>query len=107
MNPDIEDFLEAAFTSVQPISASIGRAVIEPDYESTLATGDSQQLRSQLIELLSSQVVDEIALKSQNGFEVQIPSSYQLLSSYIRRITLHADNVEGDWIEIAPPGYWI
>ena len=107
MNPDLEDFLEAAFTSIKPTSATIGRVVVEPDYDSGVIGSDSQGLRSELIELLNRQNVDGNALKSQDGFEVKIPSRYRLLSKYIRRITFHADSVEGDWVEVAPPGYWI
>ena len=107
MNPEIEDFLENAFASVKPTSDEIGRVVVEPDYESGPAADDGQQLRSELIELVTGQHVDRAALNSQDGFEVTIPSRYKLLSKYIRRITLHADSVEGDWVEVAPPGYWI
>ena len=107
MNPEIEDFLEEAFAAIKPTSDAIGRVVVEPDYESGVAAGDSQQIRGELVELLKEQSVDDNALKSQDGFEVKIQSRQQLLSKYIRRITLHADSVEGDWIEVAPPGYWI
>jgi hypothetical protein len=107
MNPDIEDFLEEAFASIKPTSDTIGRVVVEPEYESGIPTDDPQQLRGELIELLNGQSVDDDILKSHDGFEVSIPSRYQLISKYIRRITLHADSVEGDWIEVAPPGYWI
>jgi hypothetical protein len=107
MNPEIEDFLENAFASVKPTSDAIGRVVVEPDYESGPATDDGQQLRSELVELLTGQRADTAALHSQDGFAVTIPSRYELLSKYIRRITLHADNVEGDWVEVVPPGYWI
>ena len=107
MNPDLEDFLEAAFASLKPTSDAIGRVVVEPDYESGLTADESQQLRGEFTELLSGQNVEGNALKSQDGFEVKIPSSYKLLSKYIRRITFHADSVEGDWVEVAPPGSWI
>ncbi len=107
MNPDIEDFLEDAFASIMPTSSAIGRVVVEPDYESGLAGDDSQQLRGEFLELLNGQNVDGKTLQSQDGFEVSIPSRYGLLSKYVRRITLHADSVEGDWVEIAPPGNWI
>jgi hypothetical protein len=107
MNPDLEDFLEKAFASMKPTSDAIGRVVVEPDYDSGVTANDSQQLRGELIELLSGQTVDGKELKSQDGFEVKISSRYQILSKYVRRITLHADSVEGDWIEVAPPGYWI
>ena len=107
MNPDIEFFLEDAFASLPSTSPAIGRVVVEPDYESAPTPGDPQQLRSEFTKLLSGQAADDSALQSQNGLEVKIPSDYQLLSKYIRRITLHADSVEGDWIEVAPPGSWI
>ena len=107
MNLEIEDFLEAAFASIKPTSATIGRVVVEPDYEAKSATDNPQQLRGELVELLNGQSVNKGALNSRAGLEVTIPGRYQLLSKYIRRITMHADGVEGDWIEVAPPGYWI
>ena len=107
MNPDIEDFLAAAFASIEPTSSAIGRVVVEPDYDAQSAADHSQQLRGELIDLLKGQSVDDNALKSQDGLEIKIPSRYQTLCKYVRRITLHADGVEGDWIEVAPPGYWI
>ena len=108
MNLEMENFLEAAFTSIKPTSDAIGRVVVEPDYESGTPADDAQQLRNSLIELLNSQQdVDSNALQSQDGFEVKIPDHYQHLSQCIRRITLHADKIEGDWIEVAPPGNWI
>ena len=107
MNPSLEDFLEAAFTSIEPITSMIGRVVVEPDYESKESAGDSQQIRNELVELLKGQRLDSNALQSQDGLEISIPSRYQLLSKYVRRISLHADSVQGDWIEVAPPGYWI
>ncbi|MBV9306605.1 MAG: hypothetical protein JOZ45_10715, partial [Acidobacteriaceae bacterium] len=81
--------------------------VVEPDYDSGVVADDEQQLRSEFIELLNGQNVDGNALKSHDGFEVKIPDRCKLLSKYIRRITFHADSVEGDWVEVAPPGYWI
>jgi hypothetical protein len=107
MHPEIDDFLENAFASVKPTSSSIGRVVVEPDYDVGPAADDGQQLGSELTELLNEQQVDSNALNSPDGFEVKIPSHYKLLSKYLRRITLHADSVEGDWVEVVPPGYWI
>lgn len=107
MNPNLEDFLEDAFSSIKPTSGTIGRVVVEPDYDSGTAADDGQQLRSEFLKLLNEQNVDGDALKSHDGFEVKIPDRYQLLSKYIRRITFHADGVEGDWVEVAPPGNWI
>jgi hypothetical protein len=51
--------------------------------------------------------VDGDSLGSPQGVDIDIAGAYRLLRKYIRRITLHADGVEGDWIEVAPPGYWI
>jgi hypothetical protein len=107
MNTNVEFFLEDAFASLQPTSPAIGRVVVEPDYESAPAADDLQKVRGELSELLSVQNPQQSELQSQNGFEIKVPSRYQLLSKYVRRITLHADSVEGDWIEVAPPGYWI
>jgi hypothetical protein len=107
MNLEIEDFLENAFASIKPTSDAIGRVVVEPDYESGTAADDGQQLGSELTELLNEQRINKDALNSLDGFDVKIPSRYKLLSKYLRRITLHADSVEGDWVEVVPPGYWI
>ena len=107
MNPGIEDFLEGAFASIEPTSKAIGRVVVEPDYDSGNTADDPQQLRAEFLELLQSQQIDAAALNSHGGFEVKIPSRYELLFRYVRRIVFHADAVEGDWVEVAPPGYWI
>lgn len=107
MNPNLEEFLESAFSSIKPTSDAIGRVVVEPDYDSGVMAEDGPQLRSEFLELLNAQNVDGNALKSYDGFEVKIPDRYKLLSKYIRRLTFHADSVEGDWVEVAPPGNWI
>lgn len=107
MNTNVEFFLEDAFASLQPTSAAIGRVVVEPDYESAPVSSDLRQVRGELVELLNGQIPEDSQLHSQNGFKVEIPSRYQLLSKYVRQITLHADTIEGDWVEVAPPGYWI
>jgi hypothetical protein len=107
MHPDLEDFLEAAFQSVQPTSANVGRVVVEPDYEAAPSEQDGSRLASELVEVLQSQTENAAQVRSRQGQEIQIPGKYELLSRYVRRIVLHAERVEGSWIEVAPPGSWI
>jgi len=107
MNPEIEFFLEKAFGSVQPVSAAIGRVVVEPDYEVKPSGRDAGHLASELVQCVREQVFDPAALSSHKGVEIQIPGSYRLLKKYVRRITLHQDKPDGAWVEVAPPGNWI
>jgi hypothetical protein len=106
MNPDLEFFLESAFDPIQPTSSSIGRVVVEPDYDVD-PEGDPSQLTAELVDYLRTVSPDPAALATHDGYEVSVPSQYKGLSKYIRTITLHADGVEGAWIEVAPPGNWI
>src|ERR1700751_6131647 len=100
MNPDLEFFLENALESVPRTALQIGRAVIEPDYDVQPDPADCVPLREEIIRLLKAQVPDPVRLASHDGQEVQIPDAYPLVRKYIRRITLHADRVEGTWIEV-------
>ncbi|MDQ2842780.1 MAG: hypothetical protein M3Y72_17420 [Acidobacteriota bacterium] len=101
MHPELEDFLEAAFDSLHTEHGEIGRVVVEPDYDVEPEPGDSQPLAEQLTKILHGQ-----ELKG-DSVEVEIPDAYALVKKYIRSITLHSDKVEGDWVEVAPPGNWI
>ncbi|MBV9156654.1 MAG: hypothetical protein JO097_10360 [Acidobacteriaceae bacterium] len=107
MHPELESFLNSAFSSVQPTSPEIGRVVVEPDYETTPSQHDAGHLASELVQCLREQTPDPKALASHEGFEADMPGAYRLLSKYVRRITLHQDSTEGPWIEVAPPGNWI
>jgi hypothetical protein len=107
MHPDLEQFLEDAFASVQPSSPAIGRVVVEPDYDVAPDPKDAGNLASELVQCLREAKIDKTALASHEGFEIQIPSAYRLLHRYVRSVTLHANTIEGEWIEVAPPGNWI
>lgn len=107
MNPDTEDFLDAAFRSIQPTSPEIGRVVVEPDYDADPSLPDTPGLQGELIACLRAQSPDAAALASRDGFEVKIPADSQLLGKYVRKVTLHQDKLDGSWVEIAPPGNWI
>jgi hypothetical protein len=107
MHPDLEFFLEEAFQSVSPTSSEIGRVVVQPDYEVAPDPKDSGHLASELLQCLRDMTLVPAALKSRDGQSLDISGPSRLLRKYVRGITLHADAVEGDWIEVAPPGNWI
>ena len=102
MHTDIQPFLEDAFSTLTPTSNQIGRVVVEPDYEAD-AAGLSEQLKA----CIADQRIEAAGLASHDGLELKLAGDCSLLKKYIRRITLHADPVEGAWVEIAPPGNWI
>ncbi len=107
MNLELEDFLERSLASVQPVAQGIGRVVVEPDYDVDFVEEDAAKLPGELTGCIRDQRTDLLALQSPNGFEVEISPKHALLKKYVRRITLHADGVEGPWVEVAPPGNWI
>ncbi len=107
MHPDLEFFLEETFKTVEPTTAYIGRAVVEPDYDADVDLEESSALRQELMECLVAQSPLPGQLKDPDGYDVKIPAKYPVLTKYIRRITLHEDPVEGPWVEVAPPGNWI
>jgi hypothetical protein len=107
MHPDLELFLEEAFQSVRQTSSEIGRVIVEPDYEVAPDPKDAGHLASELLQCLREVKVDKKALARRQGCDIEIPGAYRLLHKYIRQISLHADTVEGDWIEVSPPGNWI
>jgi hypothetical protein len=107
MHPELEDFLEEAFDPIQATSAEIGRVVVEPDYDTAPDPGDSDRTRQELQSLLAlHKSLDEHA-DLVNGVTVEIGQEQMLLKKYLRKITLHADAVDGPWVEVAPPGNWI
>lgn len=107
MYPELEDFLEAAFKSIERTSSNVGRVVVEPDYDRTPEVSDSAALGQELKALLEAQPPAGAALTSYDGFEVKIQSDQILLKKYLRKITLHANALAGSWVEVAPPGNWI
>jgi hypothetical protein len=107
MHPDLEFFLERAFRSVGQTSLEIGRVVVEPDYDVAPDPKDAGHLTSELLQCLREAKVDKNALAAHEGYELEVRSAYRLLRKYIRRITLHGDEVQGDWVEVVPPGNWI
>lgn len=107
MHPELEDFLNTAFASIQPVSSEIGRVVVEPDYEVEPSEADASGLERELRACLREQFFDAAALASHPGFEVGIPPSYRSLNKYLRKITLHRNKLDGPWVEVAPPGNWI
>ena len=107
MYPELEDFFEAALGGVQPVAQGIGRVVDEPEYDVAPTEGDGPKLATELTGCIRDQRTDLLALQSPEGFEAEVSAKYALVKKYIRRITLHADTVEGAWVEGAPPGNWI
>jgi hypothetical protein len=107
MQPDLEFFLEDALKCVNQTAPEIGRVVIEPDYNATPDDKDAGHLASELVQCLREASVNPVSLSSRHGQDIEIPGQYRLLQKYIRRITLHANALEGEWIEVAPPGNWI
>ncbi len=107
MHPELEFFLEEAFQSVAQTSPQIGRVVVEPDYEIAPEAKDAGHLASELLQCLREADSSGLPDTGHEGLEIEILGPYRLLRKYLRRITLHADPIEGDWIEVAPPGNWI
>lgn len=107
MHPELEFFLEEAFEPVRQTSSEIGRVVVEPDYEVAPEPKDAGHLISELLQALREVEIDKTALNSHDGQTIEIPGAYRLVRKYLRNITLHRDPIEGEWIEVAPPGNWI
>jgi hypothetical protein len=107
MHPDLEDFLENAFAEIEPTSPKVGRVVVEPDYEISPDERDSAAIAGELKKLLTVQSPETDELSSFDGVEAKVRPEFGLLKKYLRRVTLHADAVDGPWIEVAPPGNWI
>ena len=104
MNPDVEFFLERVFNPARPAPETVGRVVVEPDYEACPNADDQPVLRSELNALLAEQKVRSSEVASPEGMEVVIPARFSSLAKYLRRIVLHRDRVEGPFVEVAPPG---
>ena len=98
MNPDLEFFLESAFDPIQPTSESIGRVVIDPDYNVKPDEQDRTRLANELLECLRAH---------SGGKEFSPPKQYATLAKYVREISLHDDRSDGPWVEVTPPGNWI
>lgn len=97
MHPDLDDYLEETFGAMPPV-AGIGHLVIEPDYETAPTEEDRGALVRELTECVRGHQAPE---------EFAIEARYPVLRKYVRRVSLHADVVEGSWVEIVPPGNWI
>ena len=99
MNPDLEFFLEKAFDPIQPTSETIGRVVLEPDYDIDPDEKDQAKLADELMS----------CLKGYSGAakEFAPPKEYPTLSKYVREISFHDDRLDGPWVEVNPPGNWI
>jgi hypothetical protein len=107
VHAELEDFLENAFASIHPSSSRIGRVVVEPDYNVRPDPSCASQIAQQLLDCIRNQPLTSDKLAARGGLEANIGPEYDLLRKYLRRISLHADPVDGPWIEIAPPGNWI
>jgi len=107
MHPDLEDFLESAFSEIEPTSAKVGRVAVEPDYEMSPDEHDTAAIAEELRNLLARQSPAGDQLTSFDGVEAKVGPEFGLLKKYLRRVTLHADAADGPWIEVAPPGNWI
>jgi hypothetical protein len=107
MNPDLEFFLEDAFAPIKQSFPEVGRVVVEPDYNAKFIPEDAQPLCQELRELLDRQKPSGASLHSHDGFEATIGDDYPLLQRYVRRVVLHSDEINGDWVEVMPPGNWI
>ncbi len=107
MHPELEDFLNRAFGSLEATSPKIGRVVVEPDYDAQPEEREGSVAAEQLRDCVAREALAEEALAARDGLEVKIRNEYGLLRKYVRSIRLHANAVEGSWVEIAPPGNWI
>ncbi|MBV8072280.1 MAG: hypothetical protein JO270_20425 [Acidobacteriaceae bacterium] len=107
MNPELELFLEEAFASLKQVSGQIGRVVVEPDYDAAVNAEDASALREELVAFVNSQRPPDKDLRSHDGFETPITGQFALLKKYLRRISLHSDAINGEWVEVVPPGNWI
>ncbi len=107
MHPDLDEFLERVLAPIEPVSKSIGRVVVEPDYDTEPDDRDADSLRTELTACIAALPAVSEPITSPHGREVKIDTRYSVLGKYLRHITLHRDTVEGAWVEVAPPGNWI
>lgn len=107
MDPQLEFFLEDAFSSVRPTSPRIGRVVVEPDYDISPDQRERDQLANELVRCIRKHSPNPTELASPEGYKVSVPNKYPLLAKYVRSITLHQAPAEQPWVEVAPPGNWI
>ena len=107
MDPELEFFLEDAFSSVRPTSSQIGRVVVEPDYDISPDERQRDQLADELVRCIQEHSPSPSKLGSPEGWKVNVPNKYSVLAKYVRSITLHQAPIERSWVEVAPPGNWI
>ena len=107
MDPQLEFFLEDAFSSVRPTSPQIGRVVVEPDYDISPDEKERDQLVSELVDCVQEHSPNPTELASPEGLKLNVPNRYRVLAKYVRRVTLHQAPTEWPWVEVAPPGNWI
>jgi hypothetical protein len=107
MDPELEFFLEDAFSSVRPTSSQIGRVVIEADYDISPDHEERDQLANELVRCIQEHSPSPTELASHEGWKRNVPNRYPVLAKYVRSITLHQAPTERPWIEVAPPGNWI
>lgn len=106
MNPEIETMLEDAFEPIQPVSTTVGRVAVEPDYESGLTPAETPQIRAELEKLLQGVKLSATDIASHDGQNIDFSGS-SLLSRYLRKISLHGGEADTPWVEVVPPGNWI
>lgn len=107
MDPQLEFFLEDAFSSVLPTSPQIGRVVVEPDYDISPDQQEQDQLANELVRYIQEQSPNPTQVASTEGWKRNVPNKYPVLAKYVRSITLHQAPTEQPWVEVAPPGNWI
>jgi hypothetical protein len=107
MDPQLEFFLEDAFSSVSATSPQIGRVVVEPDYDISPDQQEGDQLANELVRCIQEQSPRASKLASREGWTLPVPNKYRVLAKYVRSITLHQAPAEQPWVEVAPPGNWI
>jgi hypothetical protein len=107
MDPQLEFFLEDAFSSVRSTSPQVGRVVVEPDYDINPDEQERDELADELIRCIQEHSPNATELASSEGSKLSVPSKYPVLAKYVRSITLHQAPIECPWVEVAPPGNWI
>jgi hypothetical protein len=107
MDPQLEFFLEDAFSSLRPTSPQVGRVVIEPDYDISPDEQERDAVVNELVSCIQEHSPKATELASSEGWKLTVPSKYPVLAKYVRSITLHQAPTECPWVEVAPPGNWI
>src|SRR4051794_1615223 len=104
MDPQLEFFLEEAFSSVPPTSPDVGRVVVEPDYDVSPDAEERDRLVDEFVRCIQEQSPNPTEVESPQGWEIKVPKKYPLLAKYLRSITLHQAPAERPWVEVVPPG---